>query len=274
MTLPRWWSKTISELERFARVLNSIEATERLSLDLLASIGAVRASAYIVQVDDCGQRYRGIRFPPLSIIPPISNQLLPIGARLRSATVEITYECYEKGAGRFGNEDLDRIRRADFQVCVRGIVAFGNVTIDLEDHWRVDTHHFSGTSTEPHPWIHYQRGGHAQEAFVSVRGFVPGVCLDDAIFNPVTSLRGLMQTPAPRVAAPPMDPICAIDFVIAQHNGSVWSSLWSFPEYDALVRRAQDRLWQPYFSLVLDRQHRGALMPFFGAPKPRDLAAT
>ncbi|NGO54913.1 hypothetical protein [Allomesorhizobium camelthorni] len=83
-------------------------------------------------------------------------------------------------------------------------------------------------------------------------------------------LTALMQTPALRIATPPLDPICAIDFVLAQHSGTLWSILWSNVDYAGAVRRAQERLWEPWFAALNDRQHRRHLMPFYGAHPGRN----
>jgi hypothetical protein len=189
---------------------------------------------------------------------------------MSDAMVSIVYELWEETNGyvRFNNDSLDRIRRADMQVRVSGTVTYGARTVSVEDHWRVDTHHFPQSSADPHPWIHYQRGGHAQDEFAAVAGFLPGVCLAESLFDPDVPLGGLMQSPAPRIATPPLDPICAIDFVLAQHRGSLWATLWSDVDYAGLITNAQSRLWEPWFAALNDRQQRRYLMPFYGSPNP------
>jgi hypothetical protein len=154
------------------------------------------------------------------------------------------------------------------QVRVTGSVRFGDCRVGVEDHWRVDTHYFGQPSVDPHPWIHYQRGGHAQDNFAAATGFLPGACLADSLFETTAPLTGLMQTAAPRIAAPPLDPVCAIDFVLAQHSGALWSALWADADYAGVVRKAQTRLWEPWFKALNDRTLRRELMPFYGAPKP------
>ena len=138
------------------------------------------------------------------------------------------YSCYEESDphNKFGCADIDRIRRAEFQVAIEGTVQFGDFRLDLQDHWRMDTHGFAqGDANEPHPLFHFQRGGHAQDHFATLPGFLPGACLAGATFAPNLQLCSLMQTQTPRLAMPPMDPICVIDFVIGQHNGAVRSPL-------------------------------------------------
>lgn len=268
MKLLKWLAEGIVDLERFAQVLNAIDATSELSNELTGAIGQIGGHAYHSLIDEAnGRAFRRIRLPELPIVPPVANQLHPTGARITRATIRLVYDCYEQIDKKLksGNDDLDRLRRADFQVCVCGELRFGSRLVELQDHWRIDTHIFeAGSPTEPHPRFHYQRGGHAQDEFSGGEGFVPGACLSEFDSSTV-SLRGLMQTPAPRIAAPPMDPITAIDFVIAQHDGAIWRALRNMPEYDALVRKSQAKLWKPYFELVAKDPYRVSLMPFYRA---------
>ena len=142
---------------------------------------------------------------------------------------------------------------ADYQVRVEGWVAAEKALFELQDHWRIDTHAFEPKSPsgadedngEPHPMFHFQRGGHQQDDFASVPTFVPGS--GAAIEG---ELRGLFQTPGPRMPALPLDPVLAIDFCIGQANGRVWSKLRNIPEYFSLVEEAQQRTWQPFFRLL------------------------
>ncbi|MGJ5083582.1 hypothetical protein [Bradyrhizobium sp. HKCCYLS3013] len=275
MKLPKLWSESIADLERFANALNRVSQTADLASGLLGSLGSIRSQASELRTEEKTRRkYRAIRFPELVIVPPIERQLHPARTKLEGAFLQLVYECYEKVevVSRLGVEHLDRIRRADFQVCVRGTVTFGSASVAVEDHWRVDTHYFQEESTEPHPWFHYQRGGHAQDRFAETTGFLPGDCLEAAKFQEGINLCALMQTAPPRVPMPPMDPICAINFVIAQHDGITWKKLWSIPEYDGVVRKAQEKLWKPYFDMVAQGEHRKRLMPFFGAPSPTTFA--
>lgn len=189
-------------------------------------MGAVTSRAYERLRDDDGRRYRSIRLPSLPIVPPRASALRPPKTVIRSATIHVLFECYEEieKKNRFGDDDLDRIRRTDFQVCVDGNVDFKGRVVVVQDHWRIDTHYFGGDQpAEPHPWCHFQRGGHAQDEFSASDGYLPGNCVTDLAAG--LSLRALMQSSSPRIAIPPMDPICAIDFVIAQHDGDIWRRL-------------------------------------------------
>lgn len=271
MTLPQWWSGAFAELERLAVRLEARSETVPTGVGLRSETsGAKAASTQILTDPDNNRRYRRMRLRNIPVPCPSDQGLHPTGARLSDATVSILYELWEetKGFVRFNNEPLDRIRRADLQVRVSGAVTYGARTVAVEDHWRVDTHHFSQASVDPHPWIHYQRGGHAQDVFAAVAGFLPGECLTQSLFDPDVPLTGLMQSPAPRIATPPLDPICAIDFVLAQHRGSLWAKLWSDVDYAGLISTAQGRLWEPWFEALNDKKQRRHLMPFYGSPSP------
>jgi hypothetical protein len=145
--------------------------------------------------------------------------------------------------------------QADFQVCVMGYLEAGNSIVELEDHWRVDSHLFPKpeNANEPHPYFHFQRGGHAQESFSEHHRFLPSERLPD---NEDASWRGLMQSPGPRIPMLPYCPILAIDFVIGQHDGHVWRRLRNTTEYLTLVRRAQSRLWEPFFEAIVRPEFR------------------
>jgi hypothetical protein len=265
MKLSSWLTEIVADLSHFAQTLDSLNDTAPLANALIAAMGSVRATAYQRFTDDRGRKYRSIRLPNLPIVPPASDHVRPTQTKIISATIHLVYECYEDidKKTKMGDDHLDRIRKAEFQVCIEGTVAFGKRTVLVQDHWRMDTHHYVGASSEPHPQFHFQRGGHAQDEFSAPNGFVPGECLVNV--SPAgLGLRALMQTSSPRIAAPPMDPISAIDFVISQHNGSTWRSLWAIPEYGILVRKAQDRLWQPYFTFLNDQTKRARLLPFYG----------
>lgn len=153
-------------------------------------------------------------------------------------------------------------KRADYQVRIEGLLCSGEAIIQLEDHWRIDTDIYASpfdsdknvpkAAKEPHPFFHFQRGGHAQDAFASLPGFFPSVLatVDDRDW------KGLMQYPGPRIPILPMDPILAIDFCISQNNGLIWQRLRNSPEYYSLIEEAQKRLWMPLFESLVARDLR------------------
>jgi hypothetical protein len=156
-------------------------------------------------------------------------------------------------------------KKAAFEVCVRGALETGECQIALEDHWRVDTDMYADQpeeGREPHPLIHFQRGGDALYEFAQAPGFVPGPALPAPVNDHLW--HGVMQIPGPRIPLPPMCPILAIDYAISQLNGVVWKKLRAKRDYQVLVADAQSRLWVPYFhsltNVATRRKYLGRIM--------------
>lgn len=201
------------------------------------------------------------------IPPPRDQALHPVGCEISEAFVYFQFH--------LGDEKLQFPSRADFQVRVLGYLNLPNSLVELEDHWRVDTDIFARPKAkeseklkgpdenkpkppkEPHPLFHFQRGGHAQNNFAQKLGFVPG---QDLPGRPAEVWRGLLQSPGPRVPIPPMCPVLAIDFAIGQHDGRVWRRLRNKPEYLNIIRKAQARLWEPFFQALSDAKSRRELI--------------
>lgn len=180
----------------------------------------------------------------IPIPAPRNKALFPAACEVDVAELSFIFELGE-------NIDEDLIpARSDFQVCVRGCAIYEKSTVELEDHWRVDTHvHTDGPPPwEPHSIVHFQRGGHAQDAFASGAQFIPGHALPQNAQG--ASWLSLLQSPGPRVPFPPYCPVLAIDYTIGQHDGPLFRQLRNLPEYARIVRRAQQRLWLPFFDAL------------------------
>lgn len=150
---------------------------------------------------------------------------------------------------------------SEIQVCVRGKLPIDGGFATLEDHWRIDTQvkQEGNLPKESHPLFHFQRGGHAQDAFAGVPGFAPGPDLKITGFE----WRGLMQNPGPRIPVVPMCPSAAINFALAQHDGVVWRKLMNDPEYSNVIDRCQNRLWAMYADALVDEKRRRILLGHF-----------
>lgn len=147
----------------------------------------------------------------------------------------------------------------EIQVCVRGLMDVGEL-IELEDHWRIDTQkkydqEEGGPPREAHPLFHYQRGGHAQDAFSAHDRFVPGPAVTRG-----ANLRGLMQYPGPRIAVVPLCPTLALDTVLSQHDGPLWRHLQNIPEYYNVVTQQRSTIWALYDDALRDEKRRSALI--------------
>lgn len=226
------WDTFPQELGIFAEALSRKSETEPTANGLWTLHGAFSSS---------WRRSRSLRSGGGIQIPvPRNKALHPKAAKMLEAEIDFVFEL---------GDSIDSIpipARSEFQVCIRGHVDYDGLIVELEDHWRVDTDARAvGTQPwEPHPKVHFQRGGHAQDRFTSNPGFLPSESLPPSNGNPWSSL---FQSPGPRVPFPPFCPILAIDYVIGQHDGAVHRVLRSTPEYREVVIRAQRRLWTPFF---------------------------
>jgi hypothetical protein len=232
------WESFTRDLAEFATQLLNIDSTRRSGEVLLSMQGAFENSwrtRRVVKSD-----------APIPIPPPRDKGLHPHNCKVVGA--ELLFSFSRNGIA----DDAELPTVAEFQVRVTGSADYNHCMVDLEDHWRVDTHNFSGDPREPHPLIHFQRGGHAQDAWAGKSNFVPGPDLpekDDFWLS-------LLQSPGPRIPFPPFCPILAVDFVIGQHDGDIWNRLRYVPEYRALVAAAQDRVWTPFFEALRNNATR------------------
>lgn len=230
------WDDYLEEIESFAEALDSCEATERTADSLRRIFSHIRHTWPKLQRASSGAV--GIEIPP-----PRLKAMHPRLCKVSSAELRFIFEL----GTRFGETFMPK--QADFQVLVKGYLEVGNSIVDLEDHWRVDSHMFPNIeeTREPHPYFHFQRGGHAQDLFENHYRFLPSENLPD---NEDASWRGLMHSASPRIAMAPYCPILAIDFAISQHDGDVWRVLRNIAAYNIVIRRAQDRLWTPFFGAL------------------------
>ena len=235
------WETIPEELAAFGEQLRRVPESERTGEVLLRLYTGLEHS---------WQRNRTlVSALPVPVPTPRNVGLHPVGCELSGAEMRFEFDL----GPDIANTRLPVL--AQFQVRVTGDADYNHCLVELEDHWRVDTHNFAGTPREPHPLIHFQRGGHAQDGWAGSLNYVPGRALprrDDAGY-----WQALLQSPGPRIAFPPLCPMLAIDFVIGQHDGDVWDRLRSLAEYRRIIKHAQDRLWIPFFDgLALDGYRR------------------
>ncbi|MEO5713852.1 MAG: hypothetical protein ABIT37_10235 [Luteolibacter sp.] len=194
---------------------------------------------------------KSIRAKGLPLPLPRGQGLHPTGCILGASSLSFHFR-----AGKDG----DRPALAEFQVSISGLLEAGEATIELEDHWRIDAEgepkvvagQPAKEGREPHPRFHFQRGGHAQDAFAAAQGFVPSAN------TPLGKgeWRALMQYPGPRIPSLPFDPILAIDFCIAQNDGPLWKQLRATPEYHHLIEVSQLELWKPFIARLNEPRGR------------------
>lgn len=99
--------------------------------------------------------------------------------------------------------------------------------------WHFDRQPHPPADDSPcHPTYHFQFGGWGLK---EVMDKIDGVLIVDA----------------PRHFAPPMDPILAVDVLLSHFNGPKWHTIRNNENrYVTIVRRAQARLWKPYFDKI------------------------
>jgi hypothetical protein len=231
------------ELERLAMALRQEPATVTTADSIDTNLGRFRNQwATSLQV-------RGDAIPlPL----PRNQGLHPTGCEPQAAFLDFQFEWKQDDALPW---------RAEYQVRVEGLLDAGGTLFELQDHWRLDTDMYapcrkttgkggSNPSKEPHPLFHFQRGGHAQDAFAAA-DFLPGTpCTIEGEW------KGLMQSPGPRIPMLPLDPVLAIDFCMSQNDGLIWHRLRNVPEYLTVVEDAQVRFWSPFFESLQNSTFR------------------
>ena len=131
--------------------------------------------------------------------------------------------------------------------------------------WHLDSHPPEG-STGPsasafaHPRYHWQYGGKEVWASTNPNFFGSHLLLE-----------------SPRLPHPPLDVVLAIDYVFANYYGKQWQKLRSDPEYQRVVKEAQEHYWRPYFATICanwrDTKSNSQainLIPFFYPQPPRN----
>ncbi|CAA0199615.1 hypothetical protein [Tenacibaculum maritimum] len=97
--------------------------------------------------------------------------------------------------------------------------------------WHLDQHTVSQTDKYTHPSYHFQFGG-----------------------NKIKTLSSgdLLMLGTPRIPHPPMDIFLGFHFIMANYfdnsKHSFVKDLLNDPVYETIIKRAQDRLWTPYFN--------------------------
>lgn len=227
------WDGLVDDIRNYSSVLRRLPST-KITSDRLDTLGGAFRAGWA--------KSRLIEGTEIPIPAPRNQALHPTGCSAETASLSFSFSPPM-------NEQVPLPERAEFQIRVAGTLQADNVYFELEDHWRVDTHRFDDEKSpgrEPHPIFHFQRGGHAQTSWSQDAAFLPG--RPKVLQGPVW--KGLLQTPGPRMPSLPFDPILAIDFCIGQCDGITLRRLRAEPEYGNLVRKAQERLWRPFFEAL------------------------
>lgn len=126
---------------------------------------------------------------------------------------------------------LDSILQNAVSFEIKGEVTRGRTKREVISAWHFDRHsHESAPSSTCHPTYHWQFGGWGLK---EISDQIDGVLIMDT----------------PRLFAPPLDAVLAVDFLLAHFNGPRWQTVRTQePRYAEIVRRSQARLWKPYFN--------------------------
>lgn len=211
------------------------------------------------EIENCSWQLRAAAKAGLSIsgqlsVPPPRNQgVNPKGTRILESTL------YFKFSNANHPQSISEIEHisCEIEVAVRGMLDVRGTLIDLEDHWRIDTHPVTAYKSDPnskppreaHPLFHFQRGGQRLDDFANDSGFVPG----EAALGATVKLRGSFQHPSPRIPVLPVCPCLAVDMVLSQHQGPAWRRLSNDPDYRIPVESQRIAISNLYVKALLDK---------------------
>lgn len=127
--------------------------------------------------------------------------------------------------------------KLNFDIDIEGIDEKGN---EIYSSLHLDKHiseEGDGENKFIHPEYHFTFGGNNLEA----RGDI---------------FKGFLILPTPRIPHPPMDIFLGIDFIIQNYfTIDKRRKLVNDSQYREIMKRAQDRLWRPYFSSIYTSWH-------------------
>jgi len=127
------------------------------------------------------------------------------------------------------NINSDPLGCYNLDITVKGYENKSTLKKDYSSRWHLDKHNNEGSTKYTHPIYHFQFGGKKME-------------LIDTELSVLSS---------PRIPHPPMDIFLGFHFIISNFfNAKQFSfvnSLLANYEYLQIIKRAQVRLWKPYF---------------------------
>ena len=180
----------------------------------------------------------GYELAPLLFRGAVSQDVLPSEATDLSIQLDIVIR------GPVGeSREIDPCSYLEFNLALVGNCSVGEELRTVSCWWHLDRHLHEEGNNEPefsHPLYHIQHGGKSARA--SLQDFGQSLILD-----------------APRLPHPPMDAILGVDFVLSNFFGrssAPYRMLKDEPDYERMVRNAQQRMWRPYIAAlqrVIDR---------------------
>lgn len=151
------------------------------------------------------------------------------------------------------DRSIDSILRNAVTLKIKGISDHRQRRRVVVSAWHFDQHSYGSTQTTAcHPTYHWQFGGWGLKEVSD-------------------SIGGVLVMDTPRLFAPPLDAVLAVDFLLSHFNGPGWQAIRTQdPRYTEIVRRSQSRLWKPYFDELAEHissagsspsNHFGKLLP-------------
>jgi|SRR5690554_2818994 len=125
--------------------------------------------------------------------------------------------------------ELDPLHKYVFDICISSFKNKASTDIVYYSSWHHDRHPNTQKVRYTHPTYHFQFGGKKMEYI-------------DEEMSVLSS---------PRLPHPPMDVFLGFHFILSNYYSNrefpFVNSLLSEPDYQQIIKRAQERLWTPYF---------------------------
>jgi hypothetical protein len=129
------------------------------------------------------------------------------------------------------NVNIDPLFKYKLEINIHGYSNKSYIGKYFKSSWHLDKHTVSQADKYTHPSYHFQFGG-----------------------NKIKTLSSgdLLMLGTPRIPHPPMDIFLGFHFILANYfdntKHSFVKNLLQDPVYETIIKRAQDRLWTPYFN--------------------------
>lgn len=208
------------------RILSEILAREDISK---SGPGSIAAASFRLEKYEGGKKFISFAESSIDIKIDPSLHIMPPSVKIEDRLlVDIVFKQELVGESESKNAH-DRVieNQVDFQLRGR------KGRRELISAWHFDRHAHPPANTSPsHPTFHFQFGG---SRLKGIADKIDGVIIFDT----------------PRYFAPPMDPILVVDVLLSHFNGPKWHKIrMNETRYISIVRRAQARLWKPYFDQI------------------------
>lgn len=216
-------------IDQFAsdlRVLSEILASEDISV---SGSRKIAAAANHPLKDEGGRKLISFVESDIDIKIDSSHHIMPASVKIDDRLlVDIVYKEKLLDQGEIENAH-ERVIENQISFRIRGLKG----SRELVSAWHFDRHaHPPANNSPSHPTYHFQFGG---QGLKSIADNIDGVIILDT----------------PRYFAPPMDPILVVDVLLSHFNGPKWHTIRNNEaRYIDIVRRAQARLWKPYFDKI------------------------